>query len=225
MAAAIAAHIAWILAIRASGLDPVDAPVLRGVVLYGPGLVTAGLALAIALRTGLFTASELGLRRQPWAPLIGLFFAGTIIEIAGPLGTMVASGMNYDEIVAHLFRHEFRYMYSVQALPLTAWDIGVRAVKSLVLVPLTEEIPYRSLFMPVVLTWMSRSWSAGASGLVFFLVHWIAFGGAPHPAYFLHGFGFAWAFLWAGLPGAVAAHAGVSLGVIALATFAAFAHT
>ena len=44
-----------------------------------------------------------------------------------------------------------------------------------------------------------------------------------HPAYFLHGWAFAWVFLLAGLPASIAAHAGVCFGVLALATFAGFA--
>lgn len=233
MAAAIAAHIAWILALRASGLEPHDAPVPRIVLIYGPGLVTAGAALVIGLRGGLFTPAELGLHMPGWtmrrgrsgavALLLAIFIAGMLVDVAGPIGTMTANGMSYDEIVAHLRRFEYRYTFGRLEPPPPAWAIGLEAVTS-VLAPLSEEVPYRALLVPVMLTRLSRNSAALASGAVFFLVHWLAFGGAPHPAYFLHGWAFAWVFMLAGLPGSIAAHAGVCFGVLALATYAGLAH-
>jgi len=232
MAAAIVVHIAWILALRGSGLEPHDAPVLRVVLIYGPGLVTAGAALVIALRAGLFTPAELGLHMPAWTMrrgrgcaallLFAIFLAGMLIDIAGPIGTMTANGMSYEEIVAHLLRHEYWYTFGRSEPPPPAWAIGIQAVTS-ILAPLSEEVPYRGLLVPVVVSRLSRNSAALASGAVFFLVHWLAFGGAPHPAYFLHGWAFAWVFLLAGLPGSIAAHAGVCFGVLALATFAGFA--
>lgn len=232
MAAAIAAHIAWILALHGSGLEPRDAPVLRAALIYGPGLVTAGAALVVALRSGLFTPIELGLRMPPWvmrrgrggagALLLAIFLAGMLVDVAGPIGTMTANGMSYDEIVAHLRRFEYWYTFGRLEPPPPAWAIGLEAVTS-VLAPLSEEVPYRALLVPVALSRLSRNSAALASGAVFFLVHWLAFGGAPHPAYFLHGWAFAWVFMLVGLLGSIAAHAGVCFGVLVLATFAGFA--
>lgn len=232
MAAAIAAHIGWILALRASGLEPHDAPALRVALIYGPGLATAGAALVIALRGDFFTPAELGLHMPPWTMrrgrggaavlLLAIFLVGVLVDIAGPIGTMTANGMSYEEIVAHLRRFEYRYTFGQLAPPPPTWAIGLEAVTS-VLAPLSEEVPYRALLVPTMLSRLSRNSAALVSGVVFFLVHWLAFGGAPHPAYFLHGWAFAWVFMLSGLPGSIAAHAGVCFGVLALATFAGFA--
>jgi len=232
MAAAIAAHIAWILVLRGSGLEPRDAPILRVALIYGPGLITAGTALIIALRTGLFTPAQLGLHMPAWTLrrgrggaallLLAIFLAGMLVDVAGPVGTMTANGMSCDEIVAHLRRYEYWYTFGRLEPPPPAWAIGLEAVTS-ILAPLSEEVPYRALLVPTMLLRLSRNSAALVSGAVFFLVHWLAFGGAPHPAYFLHGWAFAWVFMLAGLSGSIAAHAGVCFGVLALATFAGFA--
>lgn len=66
----------------------------------------------------------------------------------------------------------------------------------------------------------ARGNAAIASGVVFFLVHWLAYGAQPHPAYFLSGWVFAWAFMFAGLPGALMVHGGENFGVLVLGTFA-----
>lgn len=234
MLATIAAQVGWILALRRSGLEPLDAPVLRASLIYGPTLATAGVGLTLALRGGLFTAAELGLRMPAWTMrrgragavllVVAIFVAGALVDVAGPLVTMTANGMSYDEIVAHLFRYEYRYTFGRIEPPPAAWAIGLQAVTS-ILAPLSEEVPYRALLVPVVLSRLSRSWAALVSGVVFFLVHWLAFGGEPHPAYFLHGWAFAWVFMLAGLPGSIAAHTGVCFGVLALGTFAGFAST
>lgn len=232
MAAAIAAHVGWILALRTSGLEPHDAPVLRVALIYAPGLATAGAALFVALRGGFFTPAELGLHMPSWtmrrgrggavALLFAIFLAGLLVDIAGPIGTMTANGMSYDEIVAHLRRFEYRYTFGRLDPPPPTWAITLEAVTS-ILAPLSEEVPYRALLVPAALSRLSRNSAALVSGVVFFLVHWLAFGGAPHPAYFLHGWAFAWVFMLAGLPGSIAAHAGVCFGVLALATYAGFA--
>jgi len=53
-------------------------------------------------------------------------------------------------------------------------------------------------------------------------VHWLAYGAAAHPVYFLSGWLFAWAFMWAGLPAALAAHGGENFGSSMLGTLSAF---
>lgn len=229
----IAASATWVFTLRHSGLEPLDAPVLRGVLLYVPTLTIAVTGLVVALRTGLFTPVELGLGRPEWAAqrgraivvllLLAVFLAGALVDTAGPIGAMVANGMSHDEIVAHLRRYEYRYTYGQLEPPLAAWEIGVQAAKGLLLAPLVEEVPYRALFVPVAFSRLSRQSTALASGVVFFLVHWLAYGAQPHPAYFLSGWAFAWAFTLLGLPGALAAHAGENFGVFALGTYAAFA--
>src|SRR5262249_14238560 len=151
--------------------------------------------------------------------LLAIFLAGMLIDIAVPLLTMTANGMSYEEILAHLRRFEYWYTFGRLEPPPPAWAIGLEAVTS-ILAPLSEEVPYRALLVPATLSVLSRSSAALVSGAVFFLVHWLAFGGAPHPAYFVHGWAFAWVFMLAGLPGSIAAHAGVCFGVLALATFA-----
>ncbi|MCY1055512.1 CPBP family intramembrane glutamic endopeptidase [Nannocystis sp. SCPEA4] len=231
----IAAQVAYVFGLRHSGLDPVDDPFLRGVVIHGPMLTIAVVGLLLALQCGLFTREELGLRMPDWTTLRGrvgqvlllvaIFLAGALIDMAGPLGTMLSNGMSYEEIVDHLRRHEYRYVYGRTEPPLSAWNIGLGAVKKMVLPPLTEEIPYRALLLPVLLSKMSRGWAALLSGLVFFLVHWLGYGSQPHPAYFLSGWVFAWAFMLVGLPGSIAAHAGENSGVVVLGTFAAFAQS
>ncbi|MDC0668397.1 CPBP family intramembrane glutamic endopeptidase [Nannocystis radixulma] len=231
--AVIAANVAWMLAFRHAGFVPRDAPVLRGVLLYGPTLGIAAAGLIAALRGGLFTPAELGLRMPAWTLrrgpvglvllLIAIFLAGALIDMMVPLGTMAANGMSYDEIVDHLRHHEYRYTYGRRELPLASWDIGVEVFKSVILPPLAEEVPYRALFVPAVLSRLSRSNAALASGVIFFLLHWLVYGAQPHPAYFISGWAFAWAFMLVGLPGSIAAHAGENFGVFMLGTFAAFA--
>ncbi|MBZ5712298.1 CPBP family intramembrane glutamic endopeptidase [Nannocystis pusilla] len=234
MLATMAAQLVWINASWRSGLMPPDSPVVQGVLVHGPMLIVAGVALVLAVRRGLFTPAELGLEAPAWTMrcgragrvllLLAIFLAGALIDISGPLGTMTANGMSYSEIVHHLFRYEYRYIYGRLEPPLSTWDVGVHAVSTIVFPPLTEEIPYRALFIPVALSRLSRSGAAMASGVVFFLYHWLA-GWAPHPAFFLHGWAFAWAFMLVGLAGSIAAHAGVLLGVVVLGTFAGFAST
>lgn len=233
--AIIGADLAWIVALRHSGLEPRDAPVLRGLLIYGPTLAIAGVGLAVALRRGLFTAAELGLEAPAWTMrrghigrvvlLLAIFLAGALVDMSGPLGTMIANGMSYDQIVAHLFSHEYRYMFGTREPPIALVDISLRAAKSCILAPLAEEVPYRALFIPVVLSRLSRQSAALASGAMFFLIHWLVYGAEPHPAYFLSGWVFAWAFMLVGLSGSLAAHAGENFGVLALAIFAAFAST
>lgn len=233
MLAVIAADVAWMLAFRHAGFAPRGAPVLRGVLIYGPSLLIAAAGVTAALRNGLFTPAELGLRMPAWTMgrgrgglillLIAIFLAGALIDMAVPIGTMLVDGMTYDEIVDHLRRHEYRYTYGYREPPPATSDIGVELFKSVILPPLVEEVPYRALFIPVVLARLSRGNAALASGLVFFLLHWLVYGAQPHPAYFITGWAFAWAFMLAGLPGSIAAHAGVLFGVLALATFAGFA--
>lgn len=233
--ATIAADVACIVALRSSGLEPLDAPVLRGVLVYGPPLLIAGVALSLALRGGHFTRAELGFRVPEWALrrgwvgygllLLAVFLAAALIDVGVPLSSLSASGMSHEEIVAHLRRHEYRYMYGRLEPPLATWDVGVVLVKNVILPPLVEEVPYRALFIPVVLARLSRHHAALASGVVFFLLHWLAYGAQPHPAYFLSGWAFAWAFMVLGLPGAVVAHAGEDFGVFLLATFAGLAST
>lgn len=233
MLATIAAQLAW-LTLRRWFLELHDAPLLRTVAIYGPTLTIAAVGLGLALRRGLFTPAELGLEPPAWTMrhgragrvllLLAIFLAGAVVEVSGPLGTMIANGMSYDEIVEHLFRHEYRYIYGRLDPPLSAWDVGVHAVRKLVFPPLAEEIPFRALFVPVALSRLSRGFTALASGGVFFLYHWLA-GWAPHPAFFLHGWAFAWVFMLTGLSGSIAAHAGVLFGVVMLGTFAAFAST
>lgn len=231
--ATIAADVACIVAFRFSGLEPLDAPVLRGVLVYGPPLLIASVALAVALRGRHFTCAELGLRVPEWALrrgwigycllLLGVFVVAALVDIGAPLSSLNASGMTFEEIVAHLRRYEYRYMYGRLEPPLMAWDIGVVLVKNVLLPPLVEEVPYRALFIPVARARLSRHHAALASGAVFFLLHWLAYGAQPHPAYFLSGWAFAWAFMLLGLPGAIVAHAGEDFGVFLLATFAGLA--
>ncbi|MDC0672472.1 CPBP family intramembrane glutamic endopeptidase [Nannocystis radixulma] len=226
----ILAQAGWIATLRHSGLEPRDAPVLRGVLVYGPSLLISGVGLLVALRTGLFTRSEVGLEAPGWASrtgrlgwpllLLGIFLASALVDMAGPIGTMLSNGMSYKEIVDHLRSYEYRYVFGRIQPPPDAWDIGVQATKRIVLAPLSEEIPYRALFVPVLLSRLSRGWTAVASGVVFLLLHWLAYNGQLHPAHFLSGWAFAWAFMVAGLPGALAAHAGVNFGVVVLGTFA-----
>lgn len=98
--------------------------------------------------------------------------------------------------------------------------MGVAFVKGVILPPIVEEVPYRALFLAVVLSRLSRHGAALASGAVFFIVHWLAYGAQPHPAFFLSGWVYAWAFMWLGLPGALVAHAGEDFGVYLLGTLA-----
>lgn len=232
MLATIAAHVAWIVALRRSGLEPRDAPVWRGVMVYGPALVINTVSLIVALRYKLFTPAELGLRRPAWAMrhgrawfalvLFAVFIAAALVDFITPLATMTASGMAYEEIVEHVRQHEYRYTYGRLAPPPAAWNIAVEFIKAVVVAPLDEELPYRALFVPVALSKLSRSHTALASGAIFFLVHWLAYGAQAHPVYFLSGWLFAWAFMWAGLPAALAAHGGENFGSSMLGTLSAF---
>lgn len=231
--ATIAVQLAWIVALRRSGLEPRDAPVLRGVLLYGPALLVAGVGVGVGLRRGLFTPAELGLRRPAWAvrrhwiwfvlALLAMFVAAALVDAVAPLATLASRGMPFEDIMEHVRRHEYRYTYGRLEPPPAAWNIAVEFIKGVVLAPLAEEVPYRALFIPVALSRLSRGNVAIASGLVFLLVHWLAYGAQPHPAYFLSGWVFAWAFMFAGLPGALMVHGGENFGVLVLGTFAAFA--
>lgn len=154
--------------------------------------------------------------------LAAIFLVAALVYMAPPINYSIAHGFSYGEFVEELRRHEWRATFARSVPPVDPLEVVLVFLHSVVFAPLTEEIPYRALFVPVVSPALGRHWTAIASGLVFLALHTFVYGLTPDPSYFLGGLASAYAFLCFGLAGAVVCHAGGNFGIWMLAMFVEF---
>ena len=216
------------------GYAPKYTSVGRVAMISGPSLVLCAVALVVALGRGLYSRAELGLEANDFLKRRGLvgwrfalliaaiFIVTAIIYIFPPINYSITHGLSYTEFVDELRRHEWRSIFARSEQPIDAKDVVLVFLHSVVFAPLTEEIPYRALFIPVVLPKLGRHLTALASGVVFLGLHTLVYGLTPAPDYFLMGVAFAYVFMYAGLAGSIACHAGGNCGRWLLAMFVEF---
>lgn len=216
------------------GYAPQHTSVGRVAMISGSSLVLCAVALAVALGRGLYTRAELGLEATDFMKRRGLvgwryilllaaiFIATAVIHMLPPINYSIAQGLSYAEFVDELRRHEWRSAFARSEQPIDAKDVVLVFLHSVVFAPVTEEIPYRALFVPVVLPRLGRHLTALASGLVFFGLHTLVYGLTPAPDYFISGLAFAYVFMYAGLAGSILCHAGGNFGLWLLAMFVEF---
>lgn len=216
------------------GYAPRYTSIGRVAMISGPSLVLCAVALAVALGRGLYTRAELGLEATEFMKRRGLvgwryavlltaiFIVAALIHMFPPINYSIVHGFSYAEFVDELRRHEWRSTFARSEQPVDPVEVVLVFLHSVVFAPLTEEIPYRALFVPAVLPRLGRHLTALASGLVFLGLHTVVYGLTPDPSYFLGGLAFAYVFMYAGLAGAIVCHAGGNFGIWLLAMFVEF---
>ncbi|MBZ5713015.1 CPBP family intramembrane glutamic endopeptidase [Nannocystis pusilla] len=216
------------------GYAPIHTSLGRLLMISGSSVVVCVAAVVLARRRDLFTAADLGLTPTETQRaraivggrfalvLLGLFVGAALLHMLPPVNYSLWNRLSYPEFVDELRRHEWRDSFARSVPPVDAADAAIVFVHGVILSPLTEEIPYRALFMPTVLPYLGRHGAALASGVVFFGLHVLVYGLTPAADYFLAGVAYAYFFGWFGLAGAVAVHAGGNFGLLLLALYVEF---
>lgn len=200
-------------------------------VLVGPSIVVCVVAVAVALRARIFSRAELGLEptefqrerglvgKRGYLALLGVFIAGALTHMFPPVNFSLLNGFSHAEFLELLRQNEWRSNFARCVPPVDFGDVALVFLHGVILAPLTEEIPYRALFVPTVLPYLGRVGTAIAAGLVFLGLHVLVYGRSLHGSYFLVGAALVFIFLWFGLRGALLFHGGCNFGLLVLALY------